>query len=161
MDNNSSMSATARHVSLHFTMRDEQGHLLDTSRGNAPMTCIEGAGQVLVGLESVVRSMQPGESRKFVVAPEQGYGLRDDTLVQKIPRAHLPVDGEIKVGDQFQTGPDRHAPVITIAAVEGDEVTVDANHPLAGMRLNFEVELVAARPATAEELKQAVEQAPE
>lgn len=160
MDNDRSMSAAARHVSFHFTMRDAQGRLLDTSRGNAPLTCIEGTGQIVDGLEAIVRSMQPGESRKVVVQPERGYGLRDDTLIQKVRREQLPVD-EIKVGDQFQTGPDRHAPVITIAAIEGDEVTIDANHPLAGQPLYFDVEVVTARPATAEELKQAAEQAME
>jgi FKBP-type peptidyl-prolyl cis-trans isomerase SlyD len=147
----------ARHVSFHFTMRDAQGRLLDTSRGNEPLTCVEGAGQIVDGLEAIVRSLQPGETRKVVVPPERGYGMRDETLIQKVRRNQLPVD-EVKVGDQFQTGPDRHAPVITIAAIEGDEVTIDANHPLAGQSLYFEVELMAARPATPEEMAQAREQ---
>jgi FKBP-type peptidyl-prolyl cis-trans isomerase SlyD len=62
---------------------------------------------------------------------------------------------EVKVGDQFQTEPDRHAPVVTVVAVEGDDILLDANHPLAGQELHFDVELVSVRPATADEIQQA------
>lgn len=144
------MPAEARHLSFHYTLRDAQGRVLDTSRGATPLECVEGAGQIIEGLEAVLRSMQPGEARRVAVPPEQGYGLRDETLIQRVPRAQLPV-GEVKRGDQFQTGPDRHAPVVTVVAVEADAVVLDANHPLAGAVLHFEVELMAARPATAAE----------
>ena len=140
----------SRHLNFHYTLRDAQGRVLDTSGGGEPLGCIEGAGQIIDGLESALRAMQPGEKRKLVVSPERGYGLREEALVQKVPRARLPVE-ELAVGDRFQTGPGRHAPVVTVVAVEGDEVTLDANHPLAGEHLYFEVELVAARPATPEE----------
>lgn len=139
-----------RYLNFHYILRDAQGQMLDTSRGNEPLACVEGAGQIVDGLEAVLRSMQPGQTRKVVVPPERGYGMHEKEMVQKVPRAHLPVD-EIKVGDRFRTGPDRHAPVVMVAAIEGDEVLLDANHPLAGQHLYFEVELVAARPATAEE----------
>jgi len=139
-----------RFLSFHYILRDAQGRMLDTSRGNAPLGCVEGAGQIVDGLEAVLRSMKPGETRKVVVPPERGYGGHEKELVQRIPRAHLPVD-ELKVGDRFQTGPDQHAPVVTVVAIEGAEVLLDANHPLAGQHLYFEVELVDARPATAEE----------
>ncbi len=145
---------SVRHFSFHYTLRDAQGRLLDTSRGNPPVTCIEGAGQIVDGLEAVLRSLQPGDTRKVVVPPARGYGEREESLVQKVPRAQLPVD-ELKVGDQFQTGPDRHAPVVTVVAIEGDEVMLDANHPLAGQPLHFDVELVTARPATTEEIQAA------
>lgn len=144
------MPPDARHLSFHYTLRDAAGRLLDTSNGGVPLTCVEGAGQIIDGLEAVLRSMQPGEARKVTVAPERGYGLRDERLVQRVARARLPV-GEVKPGDRFQTGADRHAPVVTVVAVEGDDVVLDANHPLAGQVLHFDVELVAARPATEEE----------
>ena len=118
------------------------------------MPLLEGAGQVIDGLEEVLGLMRAGEQRAVVVPPERGYGPREADLVQKVPRAHLPV-GEIRVGDQFQTGPDRQAPVVTVVAIEGDDVLLDANHPLAGQVLHFDVELVAARPATPAELQQA------
>jgi FKBP-type peptidyl-prolyl cis-trans isomerase SlyD len=146
--------SSVRLLSFHYVLRDPQGRLLDTSRGNPPVMCVEGAGQIVDGLEAVLRSLQPGETRKVVVPPEKGYGAREEALVQKVARTQLPVD-EIKVGDQFQTGADRHAPVVTIVAIEGDQVLLDANHPLAGQPLHFEVELVTARPATAEEIQAA------
>ena len=73
--------------------------------------------------------------------------------VQPVPRAQLPIEGELKVGDQFQTGTDRFDPVVTIAGIEDEMVLIDANHPLAGMELTFEVEVVAVRAATEEELR--------
>jgi FKBP-type peptidyl-prolyl cis-trans isomerase SlyD len=144
----------SRHLSFHYTLRDAQAKVLDTSRGGTPLACVEGAGQIIDGLEAVLRSMQPGETCKVVVPPERGYGLREEALVQKVPRSQLPVD-EVRIGDQFQTGPDRHAPVVTVLAIEGDDVLLDANHPLAGRVLYFEVELLTARPATPGELRAA------
>jgi FKBP-type peptidyl-prolyl cis-trans isomerase SlyD len=98
--------------------------------------------------------MGVGETRQVVVPPERAYGLREDVLVQKVPRTRLPVD-DVRVGDQFQTGPDRQSPIVTVMAIEGDEVLLDANHPLAGQELHFEVELMASRAATSAETKAA------
>ena len=142
---------TPRYLSFHYILRDADGRMLDTSRGNEPLSCVEGAGQIVDGLEAVLRSMKPGETRKVVVPPERGYGLHDKALIQKVPREHLPVE-ELKVGDRFQTGPDRHAPVVMVMAIEGKDVLLDANHSLAGQHLHFEVELIEARIATAAEL---------
>lgn len=142
---------TPRHLSFHYTLRNRAGRVLDTSRGATPLSCVEGAGQIIEGLEEPLLQMKAGESRHVVVPPERAYGLREDTLVQKVPRSRLPV-ADLKVGDQFQTGPDRQAPVVTVVAIEGDEVLLDANHPLAGEELHFEVEVVALRTATPAEL---------
>ena len=150
------MSAAPRHLTFHYTLKDSDGRLVDTSRGAEPMTCVEGAGQVIDGLEGVLRSMQPGETRQVVVPPQRAYGVREADLVQQVPRARLPVE-EMKVGDRFQTGPDRHDPVVTVVAIDGDAVTLDANHPLAGQVLHFEVELVSARPAKPGEMTAPVE----
>jgi FKBP-type peptidyl-prolyl cis-trans isomerase SlyD len=144
--------STPRHLTFHYTLRNPAGKVLDTSRGAEPLACVEGAGQIIEGLEMVLRGMGAGDQRKVVVPPEKGYGLREDAMVQKVPRDRLPVD-DLKVGDQFQTGPDRQAPVVTVVAIEDDGVVLDANHPLAGEELHFEVELVTARPATAAELE--------
>lgn len=143
---------TSRHLTFHYTLRDREGRVLDTSQGAAPLACVEGTGQIIEGLEMVLRGMAAGDQRRVVVPPEKGYGLREEAMVQKVPRDRLPVD-EIKVGDQFQTGPDRQDPVVTIVAIEGDEILLDANHPLAGQELHFEVHLLTARPATPAELQ--------
>jgi FKBP-type peptidyl-prolyl cis-trans isomerase SlyD len=149
-----------RFLSFHYILRDAQGRMLDTSRGNEPLGCVEGSGQIVDGLEEVLRSMRPGETRKAVVPPERGYGPHEKELVRMVARAQLPVE-ELKVGDRFQTGPDRHAPVVTVAAIEGDGVLLDANHPLAGQQLHFEVELIDARPATEAECAAGDEPPPE
>lgn len=145
---------TPRLLTFHYTLRDTGGRVLDTSRGGEPLSCVEGTGQIIEGLEESLRQMTAGEKRHVVVPPERGYGKRETDLVQKVPQARLPV-ADIKVGEQFQTGPDRQAPVVTVVAIEGDQVVLDANHPLAGQELHFEVELVAVRAATHTELHQA------
>jgi len=144
----------ARHLTFHYTLRNREGRVLDTSQGAEPLSCVEGAGQIIEGLEMVLRGMAPGDKRVVVVPPEKGYGLREEAMVQKVPRDRLPVE-DIRVGDQFQTGPDRQDPVVTVVAIEGDQVLLDANHPLAGEELHFDVQLVAARPATPAELPDA------
>ena len=142
------------HLTFHYTLRNREGRVLDTSRGAAPLGCLLGAGQIIEGLEAELAGMAAGEQRKVVVPPELGYGVREEALIQKVPRNRLPVD-DVRVGDQFQTGPDRQDPVVTILAIEGDQVTLDANHTLAGQELHFEVELVDRRPATPAELQAA------
>ena len=140
-------------VTFHYTLRDPQGRLLDTSSGGDPIQYLEGAGQIIDGLDEQLRGVAAGVKQRVVVPADKAYGRRDESQVQRVPRNLLPVEGELKVGDRFQTGPERSAPVVMVAAIEGDEVLLDANHPLAGVDLTFDVEIVGARPATAEELQ--------
>lgn len=143
--------AAPRQLTFHYTLRNREGRILDTSRGAAPLACVEGAGQIIEGLEEPLWRMKAGETGLVVVPPERAYGLHEAQLVQKVKRSLLPVD-QIKVGDQFQAGPDRQAPIVTVMAIEGDEVLLDANHPLAGVELHFEVEVMTTRNATPAEL---------
>ena len=140
-------------VTFHFTLRDPQGRLLDTSIGGEPVVYLEGAGQIIDGLDEQLRGEPAGAKKTVRVPAARAYGLRDETLVQKVPRRQLPVEGELRAGDRFRAGDDDLAPVVMVAAIEGDEVLLDANHPLAGLDLTFEVEIVAVRPATADELR--------
>lgn len=139
-------------VTFHYTLRDPAGTLLDSSAGGAPIAYLEGAGQIIDGLDEALRGLPGGTKQRVVVGAARAYGLRDENQVQRVPRSVLPVDGELAVGMQFQAGADRHAPVVTVVAVEGEAVVLDANHPLAGVDLTFDVEIVAVRPATPEEL---------
>lgn len=142
-----------RTVTFHYTLRDPAGQIIDTSQGGAPITFLEGAGQIIDGLDEQLRFAAPGEKLRVLVPAAKAYGLRDPAQVQRVKRTQLPVDGELKVGDTFQAGADRYAPVVTVVAIEGEQVLLDANHPLAGVDLTFEVEIVAARAATPEELQ--------
>jgi FKBP-type peptidyl-prolyl cis-trans isomerase SlyD len=141
-----------RVVTFHYTLRDPGGRVIDTSAGAEPITYLEGGGQIIEGLDEQLRFAAAGEKSTVLVPAAKAYGDHDPAQVQKVKRALLPVEGELKVGDQFQAGGDRYAPVVTDRAIEGDEVLLDANHPLAGVDLKFEVEVVAVRQPTAEEL---------
>ena len=142
-----------RVVTFHYTLRDPAGRVLDSSAGGDPITYLEGAGQIIDGLDQRLRATEAGVKARVPVPAAQAYGERDPAQVQRVKRAVLPIEGEVKVGDTFQAGQDRFAPTVTVAAIEGDEVLLDANHPLAGVDLTFDVEIVAVRDATADELR--------
>lgn len=142
-----------RVVTFHYTLRDPAGRVLDTSAGGEPITYLEGGGQIIEGLDEQLRTTAAGAKARVHVPAAKAYGERDAAQVQRVKRAMLPVEGELKAGETFQAGEDRYAPVVTVLAVEGDEVLLDANHPLAGVDLTFDVEVVTARAATPEELR--------
>jgi FKBP-type peptidyl-prolyl cis-trans isomerase SlyD len=142
-----------RVVTFNYTLRDSAGRVLDSSAGGDPITYLEGAGQIIDGLDEQLRMAAAGEKARVSVSAKKAYGERDPEQVQRVKRGLLPIEGELKVGDQFQTGPDRFAPVVTVQAIEGDDVLLDANHPLAGVDLTFDVEIVSVREATASELE--------
>ena len=142
-----------RVVTFHYTLRDPAGRVLDSSAGSEAVSYLEGAGQIIDGLDEQLRAATAGTKQRVHVAAAKAYGVRDPAQVQRVKRATLPVPGELKVGDQFQTDTDRFAPVVTVAAIEGNDVLLDANHPLAGVDLTFDIEIVAVRDATADELR--------
>ena len=137
-------------VSFHYTLRNQQGQLLDSSIGADPIQYLEGSGQIIDGLEEALAGLPAGTKRAIMVAAEKAYGKRDPELVRKVARSRLPVE-KLAVGDMFQTdgGP---TAIVTVAAIEGDEVTLDGNHPLADQDLIFDVEVLTVREANAEEL---------
>ena len=139
-------------VTLHYTLRDPAGRVLDMSQGDAPISYLEGAGQIIDGLEEPLRGVAAGTKQQVQVPAAKAYGLHDPAQVHKVNRTLLPVEGEVHVGDRFRTEADHFAPVVTVVGLEGDDVLLDANHPLAGVDLTFDVEIVAVRPATPEEI---------
>lgn len=142
---------SANVITFHYVLKDREGQLIDSSQGGDPVAYLEGSGQIIEGLEEALRDSAPGQKTEVDVPAEKAYGERDDTLVRRVSRTQLPVD-EINVGDRFQTGADRHAPIVTVIGVEGDSVLLDANHPLAGVDLHFEVDVVDVREATPDEI---------
>lgn len=142
-----------RVVTFHYTLRDPQDRVLDSSAGGSPITYLEGAGQIIDGLDEQLRAVEAGAKLRVRVPAVKAYGERDPAQVQRVHRGLLPIEGELKVGDAFRVGPDQFAPMVTVAGVDGQEVLLDANHPLAGVDLTFDVEVVTARPASAEELQ--------
>lgn len=139
-------------VTFHYTLRDPAGRVLDTSAGGDPITYLEGAGQVIDGLDEQLRNVVAGTKSIVQVSAAKAYGEHDAAQIQRVPRAHIPVEGELHIGDRFQTDSDRYAPIVTVVAVDAETVTLDANHPLAGVDLTFEVEVLAVRAATEQEI---------
>ncbi len=142
-------------VVFHYTLRDPAGRVIDTSAGGEPITYIEGAAQIIPGLEEQLRDEAPGQKLRVHVPAAQAYGERDPAQVQRVKRGLLPVEGDLAAGDTFRAGEDPFAPVVTVVGVEGDDILLDANHPLAGVALTFDVEIISARPATDAEVQQA------
>ena len=138
-------------ITFHYTLRDTRGAVIDASVGGEPISFLEGAGQIVEGLEEGLRGLAPGTKAHIGVPAAKAYGDHDDSQVQRVLRALLPIEGEVKPGDQFRAGADAYAPIVTVRAVVGDELLLDANHPLAGVDLEFEVEVLAVRAATNEE----------
>jgi len=138
-------------VSIHYTLRDNEGTTIDSSIGGEPLTYIQGIGNLIPGMEEGLEGGSVGQKLNIKVSPEKGYGVKNDQLIQKVPRSAFGTQ-DIKPGMQFQTQGNHGAQVVTVTAVGLDSVTVDGNHPLAGVELNFEVEVMNIRPATKEEL---------
>lgn len=140
-------------VSLQYVLKDEQGEILDQSAEAGPLEYLHGYDDVLPGLEAALEGRQIGEHLRVVVPPAEAYGEYEVSLVDEVSRDQFPGVEQIEPGMQFQTQMDDGAPmVINVTAVDGDKIVVDGNHPLAGMTLVFEVEIIALRSATDEEL---------
>ena len=148
------MEITAdRVVTIHYTLKDDGGAVLDSSAGGEPLAYIQGHGNLVSGLEKALEGKQVGNILAVVVAPADGYGKRDESLIQRVPKRSLQGAGDIKKGMQFQARTDDGMRLFTVTAVIGDMVTLDGNHPLADQTLHFHVEVVGVREATAEELE--------
>lgn len=135
-------------ASIHYTLRDNTGTIIDSSDGREPLHYLHGAGNLILGMEEGLEGKVKGDKLDLKIAPAKGYGEKDDTLVQKVPMSAFGGQ-EVKKGMQFSTN---QGGVVTVTEVGLDAVTVDANHPLAGVELNFAVEIMDVRSATSEEL---------
>jgi FKBP-type peptidyl-prolyl cis-trans isomerase SlyD len=141
-----------RVVTLHYTLRDDQGAVIDTSSGRAPLSYLHGKGNIIPGLEQALAGKSAGDRLEVTVAPEQGYGPRDERLVQTLPRSRFEQGTALQPGMQLRATTPRGARIVTVVKVERDFVTVDGNHPLAGRTLHFAVEVAEVRRATHEEV---------
>lgn len=138
-------------VSIHYTLRDDQGNVLDSSEGKDPLLYIQGIGNLIPGMEEGLEGKLKGDKLDIKVTPEKGYGTRNDSLIQKVPRTAFG-DQEVRPGMQFQAQTSNGAQIVTITEVGLESVTVDGNHPLAGVGLNFAVQVMDVRQATEDEL---------
>jgi FKBP-type peptidyl-prolyl cis-trans isomerase SlyD len=145
--------AADRVVTIHYTLKDDKGAVLDTSSGGEPLAYIQGHGNLVAGLEKALEGKQDGTTLAVVVSPRDGYGVHDAALIQRMPKRSLQGSGEIKKGMQFQAQTGDGMRLFTVTAVVGDMITLDGNHPLADQTLHFDVQIVGVRAATDEELE--------
>ncbi|HEY4612916.1 MAG TPA: peptidylprolyl isomerase, partial [Bacteroidota bacterium] len=124
----------------------------DSSEGQEPLTYLHGAGNIIPGLENTLEGKKIGDAVKVSVAPGEGYGEWDKQKIAEVPKKQFAGVGKLEVGMQFTADSNNGEQIVTITKIAGDKVTVDANHPLAGKTLNFDVKVVEVRAATAEEL---------
>lgn len=139
-------------VTLKYRLTDDDGDLIDESTEAEPMAYIHGVGNLIPGLEAALEGKQKGDALKVTVNPDEGFGDRNDELTRVVSRNVFDFVEELEVGMQFQTDGGQGMEVVTIVGIEGDQVTVDGNHPLAGVTLSFDVAVLDVRDATQEEL---------
>ena len=140
-------------VSIHYTLKDDAGLVIDSSEGGAPLDYLHGAGNIVPGLETGLEGRAVGEKLDVKVAPKDGYGVHDPRGVQRVPRDAFPEDMDLEPGMQFGAeDPEGETTTVWIVKVESDHVVVDMNHPLAGKTLHFAVHVAAVRDATGEEM---------
>lgn len=139
-------------VAINYTLKNDAGEVLDSSEGQDPLYYIQGIGNIIPGLENALEGKVKGDKLNVVIEAKDAYGEINEDLVQAVPREQFGDSNDIEVGMQFEVQTQMGPLVVTVEAVEADEIVVNGNHPLAGVRLHFDVEVHAIRAATSEEL---------
>jgi FKBP-type peptidyl-prolyl cis-trans isomerase SlyD len=139
-------------VSLHYTLTDDHGDLLDSSHGREPFSYLHGHGHIIPGLEAELEGCEVGFNAAIQVAPAKGYGEYNPQAVFEVPRDRFPPSEDIQTGMQVQGEGEHGILNFTVVEVNDQGVVLDANHPMAGKTLNFQVEVLQVRDATAQEL---------
>ena len=140
-------------VTLDYVLKDDSGNVIDQAQdGN--FAYLHGANNIIPGLENALAGKTAGDALSVTIEPEQGYGQRDDSMSQVVNRSMFHPDDPIELGKQYHAqSPDGQTIVITITDIAGDDITIDGNHPLAGVNLNFDVTVVNVREASNEEIQ--------
>lgn len=139
-------------ASFHYTLTDASGNIIDSSQGQEPLAYLHGSGNIIPGLEKALVGKTVGDKLTVNVPAAEAYGLRDDNMVQDLPSNMFSGIDKIEIGMEFHAETEQGLQVVTVTKVEGDTVTIDGNHPLAGVDLTFDVEITEVRAATEEEV---------
>ena len=153
MSNHDETIAAGRVAIIQYVLRDDAGEQIDASTPEDPLPYLHGAQNIVPGLEQALEGKSPGDKISAKIAPEDGYGVRHGPGPRPIPRSAFPDDAPLRPGVQFFAQDEQGQELPLWITDVGDEtVHVDVNHPLAGMTLHFEVEVVAVRAATEDEV---------
>ena len=139
-------------VSIHYTLTNDEGEVLDSSADGDALVFLQGSGNIISGLENALAGKTVGDKFNVRIPPEEAYGELEDGLVDVLSREMFEGIDDIQVGMQFHADVSSGSGIVTVVHIDGDNITIDGNHPLAGVALTFDVEVVDVRPATAEEL---------
>jgi FKBP-type peptidyl-prolyl cis-trans isomerase SlyD len=142
-----------RVVTIDYKLRDAEGAVIDESEASEPLIYLHGNDNIIPGLEKHLLGKAAGDEVACVVPAQEGYGERDEALVFQVNKSEFGEGSSIEPGMQFEAQGEDGAQLVTVQSIEGDEVTIDANHPLAGEELHFTVKVVEVREATLEELE--------
>ncbi|KTG16409.1 MULTISPECIES: peptidylprolyl isomerase [unclassified Guyparkeria] len=140
-------------VSIDYTLKNDAGEVMDTSEQNGPLAYLHGHQNIIPGLEKALDDKSVGDSFTVSIEPADAYGERDERMIQTVPRSMFQGVDEIEPGMRFQAQTEGGVTVVTIKEVNGDEITLDGNHELAGETLHFDVEVKDVRPASEEEIE--------
>lgn len=140
-------------VTMHYTLTDKQGETIDSSSGGDPMPYLHGYMNIIPGLERELEGKVAGDKLKVEVAAKDGYGERNEAMIESVPKDMFQGVEEIQPGMQFHADTAQGMSVVTVVEVGEDEIKIDGNHPLAGTDLTFDVEIIDVRDASAEELE--------
>ncbi|MCX4028277.1 peptidylprolyl isomerase [Endozoicomonas sp. SM1973] len=140
-------------VSIEYTLKDNDGTVIDQSAEDQPLAYLHGFGNIIPGLEQELVGKVAGDSFQVTVSPEDAYGERVEQLVQQVPLATFPEPEKLEVGMRFTAQTEQGDIPVVITAIDNGEASVDANHPLAGVTLHFEGKVIDVRDATEEELE--------
>ena len=138
-------------ASFHYTLTDDAGQVIDSSSGSEPLSYLHGVGNIVPGLEKELAGRVAGDTLQVVVSPEEGYGMPNPMLVQVVPKMAFQGVDQLEIGMAFQAQTPQGPMSVAITGIDGDMVTVDGNHPLAGKTLHFAVKVTDVREATVEE----------
>lgn len=139
-------------VGIDYKLTNSNGEMIDSSEQHGALYYIQGNGDLIPGLERELEGKTKGDNVKVKIAPKDGYGERNDSLCQEVPRSQFENADALQIGMQFEVETEHGELIVAVTKVDGDNVTVDGNHPLAGMELNFDVTIKEVREASAEEI---------
>lgn len=140
-------------VAIDYTLSNDAGEVIDSSAGAEPLVYLHGAGNIIAGLENALLGKTVGDELDVSIEPEDAYGEYSVELITSLGREMFEGVDELEVGMQFHaSAPDGGMQIVTVRDIDGDQVTIDGNHPLAGQQLNFKVKVISVRDASEEEL---------
>lgn len=139
-------------VTIDYTLKDDNGNVIDTSEGREPLAFLQGHNNIISGLETALEGKQKGDSLDVKILPQDGYGEYNQDMKQTLNKDKFSGVDKIEPGMQFKVQNQNGIQIFTVVEVQGDDITIDGNHPLAGVNLNFSVDVRDIRQATSEEL---------